>query len=171
MGRKSVKEDKNKYFALREEQGLSREQACDLLNCVSVSRLSKIEYGEALPYPEEIFAMANAYKDPSLCNFYCSNDCPLGQKYVPQVEVKELPVVTLEILALLNRLVKEKERLIEITVDGNISEDEIADFLTIREDLAKMSLTIDSLQMWIDNKIAEGIIRDDLIKADHEGAK
>lgn len=165
MGRKSVKEDKNIYFTLREEQGLSREQACEMLSCISVSRLSKIEYGEALPYPEEIYAMANAYKAPSLCNFFCSNDCPLGQAYVPQVEVKELPTVTLEILSILNRLEQQKNRLIEITADGKISEDEFADFRTIRSDLDKMSLTIDSMQMWIQNKIADGEISKEFIEA------
>lgn len=162
MGRKSVKEDKNKYFTLREAQGLSREQAQDVLN-ISASRFAVIEYGKALPHPDEISAMAKTYKEPGLCNYYCANECPLGQMYVPQVEVKELPTVTLEILAILNRLVQEKERLIEITVDGAISEDEYEDFRSIRADLEKMSLTIDSMQLWIDNKIAEGEISEDFM--------
>ena len=102
--------------------------------------------------------MANAYKVPSLCNYYCANDCPLGQAYVPQVQVKELPIITLEMLAILNRLVKEKDRLIEITVDGRISPDEIADFKRIRSELEKMSMTIDSMQLWLDNTIAAGKI-------------
>ena len=164
MGRKSVKEDKNIYFSLRENLGLSREQACEQLNCVSISRLSKIEYGEVLPYPEEIYAMARVYKAPSLCNHYCANECPLGQYYVPNVEVKDLPVITLEMLNLLNRLSREKERLVEITVDGVISEDEIADFRKIRADLEKMTMTIDSMQLWIDNKIAEGKISQRLVE-------
>lgn len=164
MGRKSVKDKKNRYFELREEQGLSREQACELLNCLSVSRLSKIEYGEALPYPEEIDAMANIYKAPSLRNYYCSNDCPLGQSYVPKVEAKNLPTVTLEILALLNRLTLEKERLIEIMVDGDISKDETEDFKAIQSDLKKMSLTIDSMQAWIEDKVAEGLLSEELIE-------
>ena len=100
--------------------------------------------------------MANTYRAPSLCNYYCANDCPLGQEYVPQVEVKELPIITLEMLAILNKLTKEKDRLVEITVDGEISSDEIADFRQIRSDLEKMSMTIDSMQMWISNMIAEG---------------
>ncbi len=162
MGRKSTKNDKNIYFSLREEMGLSREQASEALKCISVSRLSKIEYGDTIPYPEEINAMANVYRAPSLCNYYCANDCPLGQEYVPQVEVKELPIITLEMLAILNKLAKEKDRLIEITVDGQISSDEIADFKKIRSDLEKMSMTIDSMQMWISNKIAEGKISKEL---------
>lgn len=164
MGRKSVKEDKNIYFTLRESLGLSREQASEQLGCISVSRLSKIEYGEVLPYPEEVHAMAQTYRVPSLCNYYCSNTCPMGKVYVPQVEVKELPTVTLEILAILNRLSQEKDRLIEITVDGDISEDEFGDFCAIRTDLEKMSMTIDSMIMWVENKIADGSISGDLLE-------
>lgn len=59
-------------------------------------------------------------------------------------------------LAILNRLVKEKDRLIEITVDGIIAPDEIADFKRIRSELEKMSMTIDSMQLWLDNTIASG---------------
>ena len=158
MGRRSTKEDKNIYQITRESLNLSRAQACELLQSVSESRLFRIESGETFPYPEEVFAMANMYKAPSLCNYYCANDCPLGQAYVPQVKVKELPIITLEMLAILNRLVKEKDRLIEITVDGKIDPEEIADFKRIRTELEKMSMTIDSLQLWLDNTIASGAV-------------
>ena len=137
---------------------MSRAKACELLQSVSDSRLFKIENDETIPYPEEVFAMANAYKAPSLCNYYCANDCPLGQAYVPQVQVKELPIITLEMLAILNRLVKEKDRLVEITVDGKIDSTELSDFKRIRSELEKMSMTIDSLQLWLDNMIASGEI-------------
>ncbi len=157
MGRRSTKEEKNIYQTTREKLNLSRAQACELLQSISESRLFRIESGETFPYPEEVYAMANMYKQPSLCNYYCANDCPLGQEYVPQVQVKDLPVITLEMLAILNRLVKEKDRLIEITVDGKISPDEAADFKRIRSELEKMSMTIDSLQLWIDNAIASGV--------------
>ena len=158
MGRRSTKEDKNIYQKTRENLNLSRVQACELLQSVSDSRLYRIENGETIPYPEEVFAMANAYKVPSLCNYYCANDCPLGQAYVPQVQIKELPIITLEMLAILNRLVKEKDRLIEITVDGKIDADEVEDFKRIRSELEKMSMTIDAMQLWLDNTIASGEI-------------
>lgn len=156
MGQKSVKEDKNIYHQLRENRGLSRAAASELLQCISESRLIRIEIDGNLPYPEEIKAMSEAYKEPGLCNYYCSQDCPLGQYYVPKVKVKDLSVITLEMLSLLNQLNKQKERLIEITVDGKIDRDEINDFKKIRSDLEKMSMTIDSMQLWIENSIAAG---------------
>ena len=52
---------------------------------------------------------------------------------------------------------------IEITVDGELSEEELPDFLKIKEELEKMALAIDSLNLWIDNTIASGKISKDLI--------
>ena len=102
--------------------------------------------------------MARCYHSPTLCNYYCTNECQIGQEYVPEVKVKELSQITLEMLATLNSLNKEKERLIEITVDGTISADEVKDFLMIQDSLEKMSLAISALRLWVDQKIAEGEI-------------
>lgn len=43
--------------------------------------------------------MAEKYKRPSLCNYYCSRQCPIGQQYVPEIEIKELSSIVLEMLA------------------------------------------------------------------------
>lgn len=152
MGKRSVKEDKTIYQETREENGLSRAAAAELLECISESRIEKIELSGSLPHPDEVLIMAKKYKKPSLCNYYCSQECPIGQEYVPAVEVTDLPKVTLEILRLLNRLENEKERLIEISADGRISEDEKIDFETIREELDRMSLAVDSLKAWVDEE-------------------
>ena len=164
MGRKSIKEDKNIYHRLRELRGYSRAKASELLQCISDSRLVRIESGDTVPYPEEIITMAEIYCEPNLPNIYCANDCPLGQAYVSQVEAKDLPVITLEVLNLLTRLTREKDRLIEITVDGEITPDEMKDFKTIKSDLEKMSMAIDSMQLWLDNKIAAGEISKDALE-------
>ena len=161
MGRRSTRENKNMYQQLREERGFSRARASEELKCISEGRLVRIESDEAVPYPEEIITMAEVYGEPNLPNLYCANDCPLGQAYVSQVEAKDLPVITLEMLNLLNRLTKQKDRLIEITVDGEITPDEIKDFKRIKKDLQQMSMAIDSMQLWIDNMIADGRISKD----------
>lgn len=158
MGRKSTKENKNIYQLSREEANLTRESAAEKLEFVSADRIEKIEYEKSLPHPEEILAMADCYKNPALCNYFCSHECPIGQQYVPEIKMKELSQITLEMLASLNVLEREKNRLIEITVDGEISEDEIQDFKKIQQQLAKISMAIDSLQLWVQKSIAEGKI-------------
>lgn len=161
MGRKSTKENKNIYHLSRENMGFSRAAAAEKMEFISEDRIEKIEHEKSLPHPEEVLAMADCYKNPSLCNHFCSHECPIGQEYVPEVQVKELSQITLEMLATLNKLTKEKDRLIEITVDGEITEDEIPDFLEIQKELEKMSLAIDSLNLWISNSIASGKINKD----------
>ena len=158
MGRKSTKENKNIYQISRESMGLTREAASEQLSYISSDRIEKIESEKSIPHPDEILSMADCYKNPSLCNYYCSHECPIGQEYVPEVKFKELTQITLEMLASLNALEKEKNRLIEITVDGIISEDELKDFEKIQAQLAQISLTIDSLQLWVQKAIADGKI-------------
>ena len=158
MGRKSTKENKNIYQTSREAANLTREAASELLEFISSDRIEKIENEKSLPHPDEILAMADCYKNPSLCNYYCSHECPIGQEYIPEVKFKELSQITLEMLASLNSLEKEKNRLIEITVDGEISDDEMHDFEKIQEQLSQISIAIDSLQLWVQKAIADGKI-------------
>ena len=158
MGRKSTKENKNIYQISREDAGLAREAAAELLEFISSDRIEKIENEKSLPHPDEILAMADCYKNPTLCNYYCSHECPIGQEYVPEVKLKDLSQITLEMLASLNSLEKEKTRLIEITVDGVISEDEKEDFERIQNQLAQIAMAVDSLQLWVQKAIVDGKI-------------
>lgn len=158
MARKSTKENKTKYHLVREELGLSREQASDLLETIPPERIERIENEKVSPYPEEILIMAEKYKRPSLCNYYCSQQCPIGQQYVPEVEIKELSSIVLEMLASLNSVNKKKDRLIEIAADGKIDNDEIDDFIYIQEELERISITVETLQLWSEKMLANGVI-------------
>ena len=89
-------------------------------------------------------------------HYYCSHDCPIGQIYVPEIELKNIAQITLEMLDKLNQLVRQKERLIEITVDGVICEDEQLDFQQILQTLNSMSMTIDALKLWAEHEKAAG---------------
>ena len=138
MGRKSTKENKNIYQTSREAAELTREGAAELLEFISSDRIEKIESEKSLPHPDEILAMADCYKNPSLCNYYCSHECPIGQEYVPEVKSKELSQITLE-----------------------ISEDEMNDFKQIQEQLEYISMAIDSLQLWVQKAIMDGKIAEE----------
>lgn len=160
MGRKSIKENKNIYQLSRESLGLTREAAGELMVYVSSDRIEKIENEKSLAHPDEILTMAKYYKNPRLCNYYCSHECPIGLEHVPEVKSKDLSQITLEMLASLNTLEKEKNRLIEITVDGVISDDEIADFKRIQTQLEQISLSVDSLKLWVQQAIIDGKIKE-----------
>ena len=99
MGRKSTKENKTIYQTSREALELTRDAAAEKLGFISADRIEKIEYEKTLPHPEEVLAMADCYKNPALCNYFCSHECPIGMEYVPEIKAKELSQITLEMLA------------------------------------------------------------------------
>ena len=158
MGRVSTKANKNIYQTTREELQLTREKAAELLETVGAERIEKIENEKSLPHPDEVLIMAEGYKQPALCNYYCANQCPIGQQYVPEVEWKDLSRIVLEMLASLNAMNKKQERLIEITADGKIDGEELKDFIFIQKELERISVAVESLQLWSEKMIATGVI-------------
>lgn len=158
MGRVSVKENKNLYQIRREELGLSREKASEILGSIPPERIEKIENEKSLPHPDEVLTMSEAYKMPNLCNHYCANECPIGQQYVPEVKIKDLSQIVLEMVASLNSMHRKQERLIEITADGIIEGEEIKDFVHIQEELEKISITVETLQLWSEQMLANNVI-------------
>lgn len=165
MGRASTKENKNRYHLAREEMDLTREEAADLLEVITADRIEKIENERIEPQPYDVLVMAQGYRKPSLCNYYCSHECPIGKQYVPEVQVKELSSIVLEMLASLNSVNKQKDRLIEITADGKISGDEIDDFIYIQNELERISITVETLQLWAEKMLANGAIDADAYNA------
>lgn len=158
MARKSVKENKNIYQRTREGLELTREAASQLLVTMSPERIEKIESERSMPHPDEVLLMSDKYKQPTLCNYYCANQCPIGAQYVPEIKVKDLSQIVLETIASLNTMQKQKDRLIEITVDGKISGDELADFVHIQEELEKISVAVETLQLWCERMLDTGAI-------------
>ena len=161
MARVSTKENKSPYQTTRESLKLTRETASELLEAMSPERIEKIENDRTMPHPDEVLLMAQKYKQPRLCNYYCANQCPIGQQYVPEIKVKDLSQIILEMLASLNSMQKEKDRLIEITVDGQISGDELAEFVYILEELEKISVAGQTLQLWWERMLDTGAIDKD----------
>ena len=158
MARVSTKQNKSPYQTTREGLKLTREAASDLLETIAPERIEKIENERTMPHPDEVLVMAQKYKQPSLCNYYCANQCPIGQQYVPEIKVKDLSQIVLETIASLNAMQRQKERLIEITVDGQISGDELADFVHIQEELEKISIAVETLQLWCERMLDTGAI-------------
>ena len=158
MPRISTIEDKTPYQLRREELGLSREQASELLEVIPPERLERIESRKYIAHPDEVMIMAEKYQSPHLCNYYCANECAIGQEYVPEIKIKHLSQIVLEMLASLGSVKKRQERLVEITADGMIDDDEIEDFINIQEELERISITVEALQLWAERKIAAGDI-------------
>ena len=170
MGRVSTKKDKTVYQIIREECGLTREKASEMMEGVSSSRIEKIENGQE-PTPYDIIQMADCYKKPDLCNYYCSHKCAIGEKYVPEVEVTELPNIILETIASLNEITPYTGQLIQIARDGKITDDEIPAFAFISKKLDDISLAIDALNLWVDKTARENGLNAELLKKEKDRLK
>ncbi len=147
------------YKETRKKHNYTRDRVCDeasLLNKpIQPERLERIENGKFSITPEEVLLLAEIYGEPTICNYYCSNECPIGQKYVPEIKVKDLTQIVLEMLSSLNSMKKRQERLIEITVDGVIADDEIQDFVFIQKELEHISIAVETLQLWVEQMLAD----------------
>ena len=171
MGRQSTRANKNIYQICREECELTREKASEMMTGVSASRIEKIEYNLQDPTPYDIVQMADCYKRPDLCNYYCSHKCEIGHRYVPEVEVSDLSNIILETIASLNEINPLTTRLIQIARDGKISDDEIRDFAFISNKLDEISLAIDSLNLWVDKTASENDLNITLLREEKERLK
>lgn len=156
MGRRSVKEDKNIYQKTREELGLTREKAGEMIPGMSAERIEKIENERVQIQPDDVMLLAEYYRAPFLCNYYCANECPIGQVHALKPEPKELAQIAVETLNALNRMNQNKDRLLEIVEDGQVRPDEYEDFVKIKDGLDRIALSVANLQLWVNEQIAEG---------------
>lgn len=164
MGKASIKENKKIYQIVREELGLTREQASELIEGMEAYRLNKIE-NSFNPTPDEVFNMAKAYKKPELCSYYCANECRIGKEdNRHEIKVKDLSQIVLKMLDSLRTMNNAKDNLISITADGEIDDKELEEFCKIQEDLKLMQDNIETLKMWTDKMIYSGQINEEKYK-------
>ena len=158
MGKASIKENKKIYQLIREENELTREAACELIDGMESYRLNKIE-NEAIPTPDEVYNMSKAYKRPDLCSYYCANECRIGKETdVKELKIKDLSNIVLGMLNKLHTMDEKKEKLISISADGDVDDEELEDFYNIQEELKQMAELIETLKIWTNKMIYEGKI-------------
>lgn len=149
MGKDPMKENTNVYFQSRKraasynEKLWSREGAAELLG-ISVSTLADYELGNTKVMPvDKVVLMADLYKAPELITGYCMNECPVHGFLPLATEGKSLEGVALRLLKGFNEnaLKDMRDKLIEITADGQITDDEVPvlrKIITRLEDLVEV---------------------------------
>ena len=58
----------------------------------------------------------------------------------------------------LNAMEEQQKRLIQISANGKIERDEVKDFVHIQENLERISINVETLQLWAEQMIANGAI-------------
>lgn len=160
MGKNSIKDDKTIFQLSREKAGMTRAQAAQASDYfLSDSRIEKVENQKLEIHPEEVVKMAEIYKDSELCANFCASQCAIGRKRnFEMVHIQELSQIVLEVLASLNYLENEKNRLVEMTVDGKIDEEEIEDFVKLKYRLNQIARAVNSLTLWVDDMVVKNEI-------------
>lgn len=150
-----IKKEENIYFACRKKAAEtnealgSRERAAELLG-IATSTLANHELGITKNVPvDTVLMMSDLYHSPELRNMYCKNECPIG-RYIPMAtETDGLQGITVKILNSLDdeNIRNMKKALLDIAVDGQISEDEKETFEKIVKSLDVLATAISELRM------------------------
>lgn len=157
MGRVSTKENKNIYQEAREELGWSRDKTADEIAIIEDGRygyldkyrLVKIEDESVKIQPEDIVALSKAYNKPELRNHYCCHDCEIGKIDAPEVIYKDsVHEILVNMAVSLESVNTKKVRLMEILADGKVDSTEMSDLNIILDELEKISMTIEAIQIW-----------------------
>lgn len=158
MAKEIIEESKSVYYKARKDKNWTRDQASEALGFISPERLERIENKKMDAHPDEVLQMSKVYGVPDLCNYFCAHECQIGQEYVPEIKIKDLSQIVLQMVASLNTLDHDRNRLIEIAADGEISGEELKDFIHIQNELEKISITVEALQLWSEKMVAGGVI-------------
>lgn len=156
MGKRSIKENKNIYQETRDAIGWSRERAADEIAKVDNGkylyldkhRLLRIEEETVKIQPEDIVALSKAYQCPQLRNHYCCHQCDIGRIDAPEVVYDNVHEILVNMSVSLESVNVKKHRLMEILADGTVDRTELPDLNKILEELEKISMTVEAIQLW-----------------------
>ncbi len=159
MGTNPTKAMDNIYCRCRKEAAKyndklnSREGAAELLG-VSVSSLADYELGNTKVVPvDKVVLMADLYNAPEIKNFYCTNECPIGEHTVHKLEIAELDRLTIKVLSALRGIDSVKDKLIDIVADGVIAENEKPDLDAVLKALDEITIYSQELRLWAEKNL------------------
>jgi transcriptional regulator with XRE-family HTH domain len=118
-----VQEYRNIYQIARESTGFTQEKSSELMD-ISVDSLRAYEGGKRTPPDKIVIKMIEIYDTQYLAYQHLKTSAEVGQKYLPNIEIKELPVAILKLQKEVTDFIRLREVMIEITCDGIIDDNE-----------------------------------------------
>lgn len=116
---------------------------------ISVDALRRIETGvnKVIPVDSAVL-LADLYNEPSLLNYYCLNECPIGKDRALSYETHGIDRVTVKLLkrTKLDELMKVRQKLMDIAEDGMVSDDEVDELNDVLEYFKKIQETVSELE-------------------------
>lgn len=155
MGKGPINENNNIYFRARKEAAVyneklfSREGAAELLG-ISVSTLADYELGNTKVVPvDKVVLMSDLYNCPELKTGYCKSECPIGKTMPLATQITGIEGIALRLVKQLDfdEIMQMKKSLIDIAVDGVISDDEKPELQAIMTRLNELSEVISEIRL------------------------
>nr|DAY60563.1 MAG TPA: helix-turn-helix domain protein [Caudoviricetes sp.] len=128
-----MQEYRNIYQIARETSGLTQERAAELFN-ISVESLRSYETDRRIPQDSTVLKMIEVYGTPFLAMQHLRKSA-LGEKYIPEVEQKDLAIAVLNFLNECSDLENIKNLMIKISADNKIDESEKEDWNHVLEEV------------------------------------
>ena len=154
MGRKATKAQGNAWYQARieaaewNERLSSREGAAEALH-MSVDAVTDAELGLSKVMPvDKAVLMADLYNKPSLLNYYCLHECPIGRNHAISDEVPTIERVTVQLYSKLNeeKIKSVLHGLLMVAEDGRIEKEELTHLCDAVEYLRELSVLASKLE-------------------------
>lgn len=140
-----VQQYRNIYQIARESTGLTQEKSSEYLD-ISVDSLRAYEGGKRIPPDHIVIKMIEVYDTQYLAYQHLKTSDEVGKAYLPNIEIKDLPLAILKLQKEVNDFLKLKDEMIDITSDGIIDEKEKDRWEIIMKELNDISDAIMSLK-------------------------
>ncbi len=164
MARVSTKENKNIYQLTRESLKLTRESASELLETISRSVSRRSRTNDPCPIRTRYWPWRRNTGSPAFATTTVQTSAPSARVCAGDQGQRPFQIV-LEMLASLNSVSKQKDRLIEITQTARSPEMSWRTFIFIQEELERISITVETLQLWSERMMATGVIDEEQYNA------
>lgn len=117
-----MQESRNIYQIARESAGLTQEKASEYID-ISVDSLRSYEGNRRIPPDKIVIKMIEIYNTQYLAYQHLKKSV-VGSQYLPNIEIKELPMAVLKLQKEITDFIKLKDDMIMIASDGIIHDDE-----------------------------------------------
>lgn len=128
-----VQRYRNIYQIARESKGITQEKASELMD-ISVDSLRAYEGGKRIPPDKVVIKMGELYRNKFLY-YQHFKITPLGEKYLPNIEIKTLAETVLTFLDECEDLERIRKIIIKIAKDNEIDEKEKSDWEKIKKEI------------------------------------
>ncbi|GAV21577.1 helix-turn-helix domain-containing protein [Carboxydothermus pertinax] len=128
----------NIYKIARKNAGLTQEEAAELLH-ISVRSLADYEAGRTIPPDDIVCNMVQIYNARWLAYSHLKHSTMIGQKYLPDLSLTDLPRSVLKLQKEVRDLENINGELIAIVCDGEIDETEKPKWKKIAQEINEMA--------------------------------